>query len=55
MKTQAKRVRSHLLYEGKCKKIFHVKDCPDEVWIEFKDTLTAFNGKKNLLLKGKAS
>ena len=53
MKTQAKRVRSHLLYEGKCKKIFHIENRPDEVWVEFKDTLTAFNGKKKSSFEGK--
>ena len=53
MKTQERRERSHLLYEGKCKKIFHIKNRPEEVWIEFKDTLTAFNGKKKSSFEGK--
>lgn len=46
-------VRSDLLYEGKCKKIFRIKDHEDKVWIEFKDDLTAFNGKKKSFFKGK--
>ena len=53
MKTKEGRERSHLLYEGKCKKIFHIKNRPEEVWIEFKDTLTAFNGKKKSSFEGK--
>ena len=53
METQANRVRSHLLYEGKCKKVFHVKNSSHEVWIEFKDVLTAFNGEKKSSFEGK--
>ncbi|MBX5467775.1 MAG: phosphoribosylaminoimidazolesuccinocarboxamide synthase [Firmicutes bacterium] len=34
-----------LLYEGKAKKVY-VGDRPDELWVEFKDDATAFNGQK---------
>ena len=46
-------IRSELLYEGKCKKIFKIKDHEDKVWMEFKDNITAFNGKKKSSFKGK--
>lgn len=38
--------KSHLLYEGKAKKIYSITDHPNLVWIEFKDDLTAFNAQK---------
>jgi len=41
-----------LLYEGKAKKIFKT-DNPDEVVCYFKDSLTAFNGKKSSEATGK--
>lgn len=34
------------LYEGKAKRIFHVQDQDDLIWLEFKDDLTAFNALK---------
>ena len=46
-------ISSHLIYEGKCKKVFKVKDREDLVWLEFKDNLTAYNGKKKSSFKGK--
>ncbi len=42
-----------LLYEGKAKKIFEVKGHPRLIWQEFKDSFTAFNGKKKAVMKGK--
>lgn len=35
-----------LLYEGKAKKIFEIPGEPDNVLMEFKDSLTAFNAQK---------
>ena len=46
-------IQSDMLYEGKCKKIFKIKDHEDKVWMEFKDNLTAFNGQKQSSFKGK--
>lgn len=39
-------VKSELLYEGKAKKIFRISNSDELVWVEFKDSLTAFNGEK---------
>ena len=44
---------SNLLYEGKCKKVFLMDE--EQVWLEFKDALTAFNGKKTSSFEGKGS
>ena len=38
---------------GKAKSVYTVKDHPELVWMEFKDNLTAFNGKKKSSFKGK--
>jgi phosphoribosylaminoimidazole-succinocarboxamide synthase len=38
--------KSELIYEGKAKKIYNVKDHDDLIWQEFKDSFTAFNGEK---------
>lgn len=35
-----------LLYEGKAKKVFEVQGKPNLVWLEFKNSLTAFNAQK---------
>ncbi len=40
------RVKGELLYEGKAKKMFAVEGRPQEIWVEFKDSLTAFNARK---------
>lgn len=37
---------THLLYEGKAKKIFEIPGEPQNVMMEFKDSLTAFNAQK---------
>ncbi|MCB9026549.1 MAG: phosphoribosylaminoimidazolesuccinocarboxamide synthase [Bdellovibrionaceae bacterium] len=39
-------VKSEQLYEGKAKKIYSVSSSDDLVWVEFKNSLTAFNGEK---------
>jgi len=44
--------KTTLLYEGKAKKIWHTED-PDLLISEFKDSLTAFNGKKQSSEAGK--
>ena len=40
------------LYEGKAKKIFSTSN-PDEVLVEYKNSLTAFNALKKDSLQGK--
>lgn len=49
------RVKAELLYEGKAKKMFAVQGRPNEVWVEFKDSLTAFNAQKTGSFAGKGS
>ena len=41
-----------LLYEGKAKKVYSTDD-PSIVWIEYKDSATAFNGEKKSEIAGK--
>jgi phosphoribosylaminoimidazole-succinocarboxamide synthase len=41
-----------LLYEGKAKKIYKTND-EEIVWIEYKDSATAFNGEKKAQISGK--
>ncbi len=38
--------KDSLLYEGKGKRVFKVKNSSDVLWLEFKDQLTAFNAQK---------
>lgn len=38
--------RGEFLYEGKAKKIYQVLSHDDLIWVEFKDSLTAFNAEK---------
>lgn len=38
--------KSDLLYEGKAKKIYSIKNNTDYVWVDFKNSLTAFNALK---------
>ena len=45
--------KSELIYEGKCKKIFKIRDSVDKVWMEFKDNLTAYNNQKKSSFVGK--
>ena len=37
--------KRELLYEGKAKRIYATED-QEVVWVEYKDSLTAFNGEK---------
>ena len=48
-------IRGRFLYEGKAKSIYTVKDHPHLTWIEFKDSLTAFNGKRKSSFVGKGA
>ncbi|TLS34968.1 phosphoribosylaminoimidazolesuccinocarboxamide synthase [Pseudalkalibacillus caeni] len=41
-----------LLYEGKAKKIYSTDD-QEIVWVEYKDSATAFNGEKKATIAGK--
>ena len=45
--------KSDLLYEGKAKKIFKVVNDEKNLWQEFKDSFTAFNGEKKATMAGK--
>ena len=47
--------KGDFLYEGKAKALYKVKGFSDLVWMEFKDNLTAFNGKKQSSFKGKGA
>lgn len=38
--------KGKLVYEGKAKKVFEVENHPQLYWLEFKDSLTAFNALK---------
>lgn len=38
--------KGNLLYEGKAKQIFEVQGATDQVWVSYKDSLTAFNALK---------
>jgi phosphoribosylaminoimidazole-succinocarboxamide synthase len=49
------RVKGELLYEGKAKKMFAVQGRPQEVWVEYKDSLTAFNAQKKSSFAGKGA
>jgi phosphoribosylaminoimidazole-succinocarboxamide synthase len=45
--------KGRLLYEGKAKKVFEVAGDPTKIWIEYKDSLTAFNAQKKSSFAGK--
>lgn len=45
--------KGEFTYEGKAKKIFSVVDQNDLVWLEYKDSLTAFNALKKGSFEGK--
>ena len=47
--------KGELLYEGKAKKVFAVEGRPMEVWVEYKDSLTAFNAQKTGSFSGKGA
>jgi phosphoribosylaminoimidazole-succinocarboxamide synthase len=45
--------KGDLVYEGKAKRLYKVVSHPELVWMEFKDSLTAFNGVKSGSFEGK--
>lgn len=45
--------KGNLIYEGKAKRIFEVRNHPELIWQEFKNSLTAFNGVKKAELDEK--
>lgn len=48
-------MKGELLYEGKAKKMYAVVNRPQEVWVEYKDSLTAFNAQKKSSFSGKGA
>ncbi len=46
-------IKGDFLHAGKAKDVYAVKNHSELVWMEFKDNLTAFNGKKKSSFKGK--
>jgi len=44
--------KGNLLYEGKAKRIYATNE-EDVVWVEYKDSATAFNGEKKATITGK--
>lgn len=50
-----KNVKGEMLYEGKAKKIHAVVGRDDVIWVEYKDSLTAFNAQKKGNFAGKGS
>lgn len=49
------RRKGELLYEGKAKKMYAVVGRPQEIWVEYKDSLTAFNALKKGSFAGKGA
>lgn len=39
-------LKEKMIYEGKAKKLFSIKNKKDQILVEFKDSLTAFNAQK---------
>lgn len=47
--------KNEMIYEGKAKKMWSTKECEDYLIVEFKDSLTAFNGEKKSEEVGKGA
>lgn len=47
--------KGELLYEGKAKKLYAIQGRPEAVWVEYKDSLTAFNAQKTGSFAGKGA
>lgn len=47
--------KNEMIYEGKAKKMWSTKECKDHLIVEFKDSLTAFNGEKKAEESGKGA
>ncbi len=50
-----KYAKGEMLYEGKAKKMFAVVLSDDLIWVEYKDSLTAFNAQKKSSFAGKGA
>lgn len=46
MKNSIDDIKDRLIYEGKAKKLYSIKNNAHEILVEFKDSLTAFNAQK---------
>lgn len=55
MNTSVDRKKGEMLYEGKAKMMFSVEGHPEEIWVQYKDSLTAFNAQKKSSFSGKGS
>lgn len=47
--------KGEMLYEGKAKKMYAVQGQASQIWVEYKDTLTAFNAQKKSSFEGKGA
>jgi phosphoribosylaminoimidazole-succinocarboxamide synthase len=47
--------KGEMLYEGKAKKMYAVQGQPNQIWVEYKDSLTAFNAQKKGSFAGKGA
>jgi len=50
-----KMTKGEMLYEGKAKKMYSVAGRDDVIWVEYKDSLTAFNAQKKGNFAGKGA
>ena len=46
--------KGQLLYEGKAKRLYQTED-PEILFVEYKDSATAFNGEKKAEIAGKGN
>ncbi len=49
------KMKGELLYEGKAKRMYSVPGRDDVIWVEYKDSLTAFNAQKKSSFGGKGA
>jgi phosphoribosylaminoimidazole-succinocarboxamide synthase len=47
--------KGEMLYEGKAKKVFAIQGQASQIWVEYKDSLTAFNAQKKSSFPGKGA
>lgn len=47
--------KGEMIYEGKAKKMYSIKGVDEQVWVEYKDSLTAFNAQKKSSFQGKGA
>ncbi len=48
-------MKGELLYEGKAKRMYSIPGRDDVIWVEYKDSLTAFNAQKKSSFGGKGA